>query len=200
MSIRVFIIAPTLTLRAGLRALLAQADITIVGEAAAFPVALPVCDVLLLANAALLPDTVQVPGSLGEVALVLLADDPRLALRLRRMPLRGWALVSPDASESELHAAVLAATQGMVALPQALAVSLLSQAPTPESLDDTLTPREREVLELIGQGLPNKLIALQLNISEHTVKFHISSIFAKLGAASRTEAVSLGARRGLIAL
>ncbi|HEY6285481.1 MAG TPA: response regulator transcription factor, partial [Ktedonobacteraceae bacterium] len=66
--------------------------------------------------------------------------------------------------------------------------------------DEALTGREREVLELLSQGLPNKLIARRLQISEHTVKFHVSSIYAKLGASSRTDAVSRGVRRGLITL
>ncbi|MGZ6367458.1 MAG: response regulator transcription factor [Ktedonobacteraceae bacterium] len=66
--------------------------------------------------------------------------------------------------------------------------------------DESLTAREREVLELLSRGLPNKLIARRLQISEHTVKFHVSSIYAKLGASSRTDAVSRGVRRGLITL
>src|SRR5437588_4256415 len=66
--------------------------------------------------------------------------------------------------------------------------------------DESLTTREREVLELVSQGLSNKLIARRLQISEHTVKFHISSISSKLGASSRTDAVSRGLRRGLITL
>jgi DNA-binding NarL/FixJ family response regulator len=66
--------------------------------------------------------------------------------------------------------------------------------------DEALTAREREVLELLSRGLPNKLIARRLQISEHTVKFHVSSIYAKLGASSRTDAVSRGVRRGLITL
>ena len=65
---------------------------------------------------------------------------------------------------------------------------------------EALTAREREVLELLSRGLPNKLIARRLQISEHTVKFHVSSIYAKLGASSRTDAVSRGVRRGLITL
>ncbi len=68
------------------------------------------------------------------------------------------------------------------------------------SPDEALTAREREVLELLSRGLPNKLIARRLQISEHTVKFHVSSIYAKLGATSRTDAVSRGVRRGLITL
>jgi DNA-binding NarL/FixJ family response regulator len=65
---------------------------------------------------------------------------------------------------------------------------------------EALTVREREVLELLSRGLPNKLIARRLQISEHTVKFHVSSIYAKLGATSRTDAVSRGVRRGLITI
>jgi len=66
--------------------------------------------------------------------------------------------------------------------------------------DEALTAREREVLELLSRGLHNKLIARRLQISEHTVKFHVSSIYAKLGATSRTDAVSRGVRRGLITI
>jgi DNA-binding CsgD family transcriptional regulator len=63
-----------------------------------------------------------------------------------------------------------------------------------------LTPREIEVLGMLAEGLGNKTIARRLGISEHTVKFHVGSILAKLDASSRTEAVTLGARRGLIML
>jgi DNA-binding NarL/FixJ family response regulator len=63
-----------------------------------------------------------------------------------------------------------------------------------------LTGREQEVLQLLSQGLSNKLIARQLQISEHTVKFHVSALYTKLEASSRTEAISRGARLGLITL
>ncbi len=69
-----------------------------------------------------------------------------------------------------------------------------------EQPSEPLTAREREVLDLLGRGLSNKKIARDLKISEHTVKFHVSSIYAKLGAENRAEAVSLGARLGLISL
>jgi DNA-binding NarL/FixJ family response regulator len=65
---------------------------------------------------------------------------------------------------------------------------------------EPLTPREREVLELLAEGLPNKAIAAELGISDQTVKFHVASISAKLGAANRTEAVRLALRRGLVTL
>ncbi len=65
---------------------------------------------------------------------------------------------------------------------------------------ETLTPRETEVLELVAEGLPNKAIAAQLGISDQTVKFHVASICAKLGAANRTDAVRKALERGLITL
>jgi len=66
--------------------------------------------------------------------------------------------------------------------------------------DTALTPRELEVLRLMAMGLGNKTIARELGISTHTAKFHVASLFAKLGARSRTEAVSLGLRQGLVPL
>src|SRR5205809_3626630 len=69
-----------------------------------------------------------------------------------------------------------------------------------ETPAEPLTPRERQVLELLAEGLPNKAIADQLGISDQTVKFHVSSISGKLGAANRTDAVRRAVRRGLITL
>jgi DNA-binding NarL/FixJ family response regulator len=65
---------------------------------------------------------------------------------------------------------------------------------------EPLTPREQQVLELLAEGLPNKAIAVRLGISDQTVKFHVASISAKLGATNRTEAVRLALRRGLLTL
>jgi DNA-binding NarL/FixJ family response regulator len=69
-----------------------------------------------------------------------------------------------------------------------------------EWFDEPLTPREIQVLELLAEGLPNKAIAVRLKISDQTVKFHVSSISGKLGAANRTDAVRRAVRRGLITL
>ncbi|HLB64703.1 MAG TPA: response regulator transcription factor, partial [Anaerolineales bacterium] len=70
----------------------------------------------------------------------------------------------------------------------------------PPAMDEPLTPRESEVLALLAEGLPNKSIAGRLGITEHTAKFHVNAILRKLGAQSRTEAVVLATRRGLILL
>jgi len=93
--------------------------------------------------------------------------------------------------------AMLAEGRALVANADALVIAgRLKPAPTLESL----TPREQEVLELLAEGLSNRSIAARLDISEHTVKFHVSSICAKLGADNRTDAVRRAVRQGLITL
>jgi DNA-binding NarL/FixJ family response regulator len=203
---RVLIIAPTPALRAGLRALLEGPELQIVGEAAALTgrfAELGGADVLLLADEAGLPELGRLLGGEERVGVLLLADDERPVAQLRGLPLAGWGLAPHDASPAELQAAAMAVGQGLVVLPATLAGRMLAARPAEVALDppaEPLTARELEVLELMAQGLPNKQIARSLQISEHTVKFHISAIFAKLGAASRTDAVGRAARQGLIAL
>ena len=103
-----------------------------------------------------------------------------------------------DATASEVLAAVAAVGQGLVVLTQAQAERLLPARPHLPRLVEALTPREVEVLRLMGDGLVNKEIADRLGISEHTAKFHVASILGKLQASSRTDAVAQGMRRGLI--
>jgi two-component system, NarL family, response regulator YdfI len=108
-----------------------------------------------------------------------------------------------DATPAEILAAIAAAVEGLIVLhPELLAsMSVAGPAPqTPASADASLTPREIEVLRMLAEGLANKNIAWKLGISEHTVKFHITSIFTKLNVSSRAEAVATGMRRGLILL
>ncbi len=114
-----------------------------------------------------------------------------------------------DAPPEEIIAAITAVVSGLITLDRRLGSSLVAAlderiaAPAPAPLsgvEEPLTARELEVLQLMALGLPNKTIASRLHISEHTAKFHVSSIMMKLGAASRTEAVTLGARRGLLIL
>ncbi len=205
--IHVFVVAPTAIMRAGLRTTLTTADMQVVGEASVpDEVINEGIDVIVVADEMLLEDVGHAVADNTEIALVVLASsDDRPVLALRRLSLRGWSIVPLDATPAQLQASVMAAAQGLVALPTTLAERLQEQRSVVQALqleapDESLTAREREVLELLSQGLPNKLIARRLQISEHTVKFHVSSLSAKLGASSRTDAVSRGIRRGLITL
>jgi DNA-binding NarL/FixJ family response regulator len=203
---RAFVVAPTPVTRAGLRSMLANAegtDVRVVGEASSptDPSELSEADVVLLANEELLEEASFAVAEDGTQALVLISEDDHAVSRLRAMQLRGWGVVPPDAPPEELAAAVAAAGQGLIVLPKAVTERLLHEpAASAEELSETLTAREREVLDLLGHGLSNKLIGRELHISEHTVKFHISSLYAKLGVNNRAEAVSRGARYGLISL
>ncbi len=154
---------------------------------------------LELGSAALLP----------EQALLLVTGDAREAQALAGLELRAWGILSPDANAEALQVAVRALAEGLVvASPEILRQALPPAAVGEEGgaadgLDiplDPLTERENEVLLRLAQGLTNKQIALALGISEHTVKFHVSSIYTKLGVSNRTEAVRKGARRGWIPL
>ncbi len=202
---RVFVVAPTPMVRAGLRSMLEAADVVVVGEAEApaGPVpgpSLSDADVLLVADEDSLDETVLAVVEDGTQSIVVLSDDEGSVSKLRDLSLWGWGVVPPDAPAEELGAAVAAAAHGLTALPKALADQLLVEPAVVEELSEPPTARERQVLGLLGQGFSNKMIARELQISEHTVKFHISSLYVKLGVSNRAEAVSRGARHGLISL
>lgn len=132
-------------------------------------------------------------------AVVVLSDDPTAASGLARAELRGWACLGRDCAAEDLALAVQAADRGFVLLDRPTAAASIPVAARVSGAE-TLTPRELQVLQLLAQGLPNKGIAQRLGISENTVKYHVASVCARLGAGSRTEAVTLGARRGLLLL
>lgn len=115
------------------------------------------------------------------------------------------AYLGPDADGERLALAVRAVAQGLTVIdPAVIAAAGIHVHPRIDAgstgQGETLTAREREVLALVATGLPNKGIARELGISEHTAKFHVGSLLAKLGAGSRTEAVTLATRRGLLAV
>jgi DNA-binding NarL/FixJ family response regulator len=102
---------------------------------------------------------------------------------------------------AEILAAVDAASSGLAVLdPRELETLLAALPPHPANGNPTLTARELEVLRMMAEGDANKAIAWKLNISEHTAKFHVASILSKLNASTRTEAATMGIRRGLILL
>jgi len=135
--------------------------------------------------------------------VVMLTDDPRPALGVELLRRGGRAVLPRHASNEEIVAAIEAVAAGLVVLhPEAMtslrSASLARPGAVAAVADQRLTAREIEILGLIAEGLGNKAIAARLRISDHTVKFHIASIFAKLSAGSRTEAVTIGVRQGLI--
>ncbi len=132
----------------------------------------------------------DLPHESASAPVVMLSNQP--PFQLIQQGARG--VLPPDSTASEIRAALEAAAAGLVVLPSAK-----TPAPLPGA-DMLLTAREKEVLQLLAQGVGNKEIAWRLNITEHTVKFHVSSLMTKLAAGSRTEAVTQGIRRGYVTL
>jgi NarL family two-component system response regulator YdfI len=110
------------------------------------------------------------------------------------------AVLSREASPDQIVAAVQAVAAGLVVVQPDDVEPWLGSPRLLRELSDPLTARETEVLGMMAEGFANKVIAHRLGISEHTVKYHVTSIMSKLSAASRTEAVTLGIRQGLILL
>jgi NarL family two-component system response regulator YdfI len=132
-------------------------------------------------------------------AVIVLTSTPRAAwtARARRSGVR--AILGADPTAEELSAAIAAAKAGLFVLhPQAVGAAA---APAPAGgAPTTLTAREIEILEMMAEGMSNHAIGVRLKISRNTVKFHVASILAKLAARSRTEAVTVAMRQGLISL
>jgi two-component system, NarL family, response regulator YdfI len=153
--------------------------------------------------AAILDFLEEAPASGGAIALI---DDPDPAWVRSALRASAHAIISRDATAEDMQIALQAAEAGFILLHPTSVQGLLQNNTIAEVNDisgedlsrEDLTARESEVLRLVGLGLGNKEIAARLAISEHTAKFHISSILGKLHAGSRTEAVSLGIRKGLI--
>ena len=189
MTTRIVIVSSSRLLADGLAAALSCVDDWQVSVSSTTELA----DVLVLhANE---PDAVL--GLPPNLPAVVLGDDLReLASRSES---RALALLSPSATPAQLRAAVAAVLQGLSVREPSMAWH-----PTFGNAADAdhepLTPRELEVYELIGKGLSNRDIGGVLGISAHTAKYHVGQILAKVGAATRAEAVSAGLRLGIIGL
>jgi two-component system, NarL family, response regulator YdfI len=139
------------------------------------------------------------------IGVVVLIDEPSVGWTARALQAGVRAILPRESSENEIVSGVVAADRGLVLLDPEITKELASQTRTvstasenaADSLEE-LTAREVDVLRLMAEGFGNKQIAARLGISDHTVKFHISSILAKLNVSSRTEAVTQGIRLGLI--
>ena len=165
-----------------------------------------------------MPDRHKVTGFLdrvpGEPALIIIGEDARIGDWITGYP-GAWAWLAEDPTQAQLSAAIRATESGLSTL-DSTALELMragsltrpgrdqsARAWLPGSLQqDTpqLSSREREILAYLASGSTNRRIALDLGISENTVKFHIGGLFEKLGVSSRTEAVGAAVRAGFLAL
>jgi two-component system, NarL family, response regulator YdfI len=204
---RVLIGASSEVVRAGLESLLATvATFEVVGSFSISSASAQVeelqPDVVLLDLESPEDESMSLPIELGISPLVVLTDNTENSWAVEALRSGTRAILPREATAAEIIAAIEASAAGLVAIhPDVLSIlfpTTSREQPEPNPFDHVLTPREIEVLRMMAQGLGNKEIASQLGISDHTVKFHISSIFAKLGASSRTEAVTVGIRQGLI--
>ena len=209
--VRVAVIADSPQVRASLQALVeASPALRFAGSAAdagmlAECLAGSVPDVVVID---VMPESSDAPEArfdLGHApsALVLLTDEGDSDLILDAMSGDAIAILPRDAMPGEIVASIEAAAAGLYVLsPEVLGRLLAGRNPPRQTASamrfETLTLREIEVLAMLAEGLGNKEIARQLDISDNTVKFHLSSIFGKLGATNRTEAVMLGMRHGFI--
>jgi len=211
--IRVFLIAASPLARAALQNRLKPHDVKIVGSAAHIDaVDGQLSDtqpqVLLVDASAEQPETMI--GSLtdsdlaAEIPTVVLAEPGSSAVAAQALHAGIRAVLPSGLPTDQLAATLQAVASGLVVLhPAEVQAAFPVAAPASQplaELPEPLTRREREVLQMLAAGLANKEIAARLNISEHTAKFHVAAILGKLGAATRTEAVALGIRRGLVLL
>jgi DNA-binding NarL/FixJ family response regulator len=198
--INVGVVAAARAMRIGLREVLnGLPELNVVAEATRLEDLVEEVEVLVLASPA------GFEGCTAGRAILLLSDNPDEAQELFELDLPAWGVLPVNASEDELKAALGALAEGLWVGAPGLMRDLLARKPASPVYENegevqALTERETEVLQLTAQGLANKQIALRLGISEHTVKFHLSSLYAKLGVTSRTEAVRSGSRRGLVTL
>ena len=211
--IRVFIVAASTLVRAGLQNVLADSRFNIAGSAANLEslseqLADLETDVVLIETPAdgheELLDALAVGDIMSDYATIVLADQasPGWTAEALRAGIR--AVLPSDVSPEQLWAALEATAAGLVVMhPREASAAFPAPAATAaplSELPEPLTRRESEVLQMLAGGLANKEIAGRLSISDHTVKFHVASILGKLGASTRTEAVSIGIRQGLVLL
>ena len=199
--IRVLLVAPSPALRAGLRSLLSSDnEIKIVDErnewSDSWEEEQYEADVVITTSASFAAywnDESEEPSS---AAILFLRDEP-FNIKQRMSSSRVWGILPLETSADELSAAIHALSQGLIVGTHPLLFSPTEEEPLAQG---PLTDREAEVLDLLAKGLANKQIAAALKISEHTVKFHVSSIYTKLNATNRTQAVREGLRNGWIVL
>ena len=196
---RLVIAAPTAVMRAGLEALVSSdSDIELAGSFSDLGSVEELRPNVVLAAVPF--DELAQPHDGPAPPIVLVSGEAQPLWTLEALRIGVRALLPRDASPGEVLAAVNAASHGMAAIDPTDLEALLagSNVPVMTGEPSVLTPRELEVLRMMAEGAANKNIAWKLGISDHTVKFHVASILGKLHAGTRTEAVAIGMRKGLI--
>ena len=194
--LRVAILSDDPLTRAGLAALLsAGEEITVSGNSALDEYPPPAADVALVDTSA--PEALRARGAPSALPFVALVSDESQVAGALAAGARG--ILFRNASADQIASALQAAHRGLLAIDPMIARWLRPRSPGGEA-ESVLTPRESQVLGLLAEGLSNKLIAQRLGIAERTAKFHVESILSKLGAETRSEAIVLAARRGLVSL
>jgi len=204
--LRVLVVGEDPLARSGLVALLVGTDgLTVTGQAAPEDAAALMrtsdAEVVLWDTGIESPadlESLQDVAEGARPALVVLTGEESRVPELLGAGARG--VLAREVDGPRLLAALQAAALGLVVVDERLSAGALRRQAAAEPLLEPLTPRELEVLRLIGQGLSNRMIAERLAISEHTAKFHVNAILGKLGAQTRAEAVALGVRSGLLLL
>jgi two-component system, NarL family, response regulator YdfI len=206
---RVFIVAPTPRSRRGLETLLNAAGVETVGLAAdlngASDEAAEKHAEVILADAGqdALEEWIaefQEAGMTAGPPVLLIFDEQGANVAARAVQAGVRGVLPSDAGAEQIVSALDAVSKGLVVLhPMEVGAAQPARSEQAE-LIEPLTPREREVLQMLAGGLGNKEIAARMKISEHTAKFHVAQILGKLGASSRTEAVAIGMRVGLVLL
>lgn len=208
-ALRAVIISDNLLTRAGLAALLdTQDDFIVVGQTtttalasdiAIYDADIIVCDLGWQASETL--DNLSLIQDRDVPILVLLTDENDTASVLSTLnKFSVYGVILNENDSDMLMIALQTVANGLIVIDPSLSSYITSGNTITEKIVEELTQRENEVLQLLAQGLTNKAIAHQLGITDHTIKFHVNAIMTKLGAQSRTEAVVIATRAGLIIL
>jgi DNA-binding NarL/FixJ family response regulator len=200
--ILVFIVARSPAEQEQLRSRAASIDIAVVGAAASLDAAGAArADVIIVSDV----DLLGAGAPSTPARAIVWTDDEDALKRVRRSGLVSWGVVGRAASRPQLQAAVVAVANGLYVMsPESAeegsgeAAEEIDEDTDGLALDEPLTARERDVLDMASRGLSNREIGAALGISEHTAKFHLAAIYGKLGVSTRTAAVRRGLRKGII--
>ena len=202
-GVRVLVVAPDDLIRTGLAAVVSElSGFTVAGQTKGDENVSEDIDIfdpdIVIWDMSDSPERLQLLHGVGVPVVAMVSDEEAAGLAWSN---EAKGILPRNAGRAAVAAALTAVAAGLRAVDNRLAVAIARSSTTlSPPLAENLTPRELQVLHLMAEGLTNKSIATTLAVSEHTVKFHINSILGKMGASSRTQAVTSATRMGLIKL